>query len=163
MDAGKGILDRRAKRFNIGGVAAAKNEAKNGYWAKSPKPKPKSNEKENVFKVGYDHHIKREKSKGDWRNFQIENGRKQLEVMQDIGVSINCMGMTDKDYYADFKEYVMTEYEPKENRVEIIKTSKDEKDAFIDLWRVVIRRRYPKVKKDESIKRMFDFLKSSNQ
>ena len=130
-------------------------------WSKSPKPKPKSKEKENVFKDGCNHHIKREKNKSDSRAAQIENGKRQLVVMQDIGVSINCMSLTDKHYYADFKEYVLSEYEPKENRVEIINASKDGKFAFTEPWSVVVRKRHPKNGKDTSTTRAFDHLKNS--
>ena len=160
MDAANGIKSRREKRFNIGGAAAAKKDAKSGYWAGS-KTKPKT--KENVFKDGYNLHIQREQSKSDWRSAQIANGKRTLEVMEKIGNSLNCMSMTDKDYYADFKDYVFNDYNPESARFEIIRMSKDNKDEFIDYWRVAVRKNYSKNKRDESIKRIFDFLKNNKQ
>ena len=158
MDAAKGIKTRREKRFNIGGAKAAKKDAQSGYWSK-----PNGKGKTNVFKDGYELHVGREKSKSDWRSAQIENGKRTLEAMEKMSNSINCMSMTDKDYYADFKEYVMTEYDPESARADVIRISRDNKDEFVDFWRVVVRKNYPKGKKDGRIKQIFDFLNANNQ
>ena len=135
---GEEIHQRKIKRFNIGGANEAKESAKNGLWSKKNQSKS-SNKTEDVFNVGYKHHIQRQKQKMDWRSQQIQNGKDQVGVMRNIGVSLYCMSMTDRDHCASWKDFVMNEYKPVSARDDILDLGEKNKDDCIDLWRAIAR------------------------
>ena len=138
----KEIPERRNKKLNIAGAVEPKESAKSGLWSKKNQRNRSrtSNESEDVFAVGYKHHVQRQKEKMDWRSEQIQNGKDQVIVMRNIGVSIHCMSMTDRDYWASWKDFVMNEYKPVSARDDILELGEKNKDDCIDLWRVIARK-----------------------
>lgn len=133
------IKARKANKFGIGGAAAAKQHAKDGIFTKN-KSGNKNTKEQDVFDAGYKHHVLREKNKTNYKDEQLAIGRAQVMSMNKIGNSINCMSMTDRDFWAAFKEFVMNEYQPISERDEILKMAPDHKDDCIDLWRVIERK-----------------------
>ena len=164
------IKSRKANKFGIGGAAAAKQHAKDGIFTKASSGNVKikdldgsviardGNKEKDVFETGYKNHILREKKKKNYKEQQLEIGRAQVVSMNRIGISINCMTMDDRDYYAAFKDYVMNEYSPENAREDVLKLAADHKDDCIDLWRVVERKPdvYTTHRKDQRIRVLYE-------
>ena len=146
------VKNRRIDRFHIGGADEAKKDAKSGYWSKNKNKKKPEKGKKNIFDKGYKLHVQREKNKNNWRDDQIV-------VLRDISHSINYMAMTERQMFADCKEYVRSQYEPAEHRADVIKIVRDNQEEFVDLWSVVIRQRYNDEQKKESFQRLIDEFK----
>ena len=156
------------EKFTIGttGDSAAK-EAATGLWAqkKAPSGPRRKKSKENPFKDAYELHQAREDAKGDFAQQRLEQGRKQLAVMDRIGKSIAVASMEDNDYYAIFLEYLRMDFQPETRRRGILKIARKHKEDCILLQRAFEHNpdRYSALMKNQRILDMVEEWKQDDR
>ena len=93
------------EKFTIGTTRnSAAKEAAAGLWAQRKAPsgprRKKSTNTKNPFKDAYELHQAREDAKAGYAKQKIEQGRKQVAVMNRIGKSIQFASMENRHCYA---------------------------------------------------------------
>ena len=144
------IKNRQSKKFNIGTNSnSALNNAKSGLFSKDIKKET------NAIEQAVLTHANNTKKKISFREKQLDQSERKLNVLKAMASSITNMAMTDDDYVSELEAFVRENFRDPELE-QILDIIDEFERRFARFWRIVFKYpdRYSKEKKITEIRDM---------